>query len=46
MRLILADVVLSLFGYGWFLRGKQVFSGRNWLVRTLIRHLRGLTFYT
>ena len=35
MLLILGDVVLSLSGYGWFLRGKQVFGVRNWMVRAL-----------
>ena len=48
MRLILADVVLSLFGYGWILRGKQVFGVRNWMVRTLTKRTRSLwgsTFY-
>ena len=36
MSLIFADVFLSLSGYGWFLRGKQVFGARNWMVHALI----------
>ena len=36
-RLFADDKLLSLFGFGWLLCEQQVFSTRNWLVRSLTR---------